>query len=135
MNLRRAVAGLLLLTASFSAFPNEASASVLNFDMTVACQTVKRLCPEAGARRTEGQGGLTLILFRSRFGTQAAPDAQRGGPPPDRIPFDSPPGNSGDAPGTPPILVTPLPGGGLLMLTALGIVVLIRRQRFAAALD
>ena len=129
MTLRDAAAGLTLIVAAAIGAPEDAMAAVLRFDDRSSCVLQERSCLKARQRAPEGQGGLILAMFGDR--ARGPTRTKRAGPPPDRVPFSAAPGKSGSAAGGTPFLITPLPGGGLLMLTALGAVVLIRRKRHA----
>ncbi len=118
------------IMGAVNALPGEAA--VFDLRDAVGCRLERPLCvARAGesnsasnqsTERTEpleaGRGRWTFDWLR--------------GPDPERFPHSSPPGRSGSANGAPAtVLALPLPGGGLLMLTALGAVMAIRRRRFS----
>ena len=132
MRLTRALAGCCLLAATATG-PGLAEAAVMSLFGNSGCLNGGRFCQTATTNSGQtSRPELRMSLFENRLNARGQEPRLR--LPRDRIPFDSPPGFNGSTPASPPeVLVTPLPAGGVLMLTALGIVVLVRRRRYRSA--
>ena len=129
MKFATALAGCCFLAIT-AMHPGQSQAAVMSLFGNTGCLEGGRFCQTATA--TSGQSSrpeAMLTLFENRFTARGQQPRMR--IPRDRIPVDRPPGLDGSTPASPPdVLVTPLPAGGVLMLTALGIVILLRRRRY-----